>query len=253
MKTIIVDMDNTLTKSSWRNPLTPALKGGDWDPFHERCQEDEPTNLVDLVRILSEFFQIVITTARPERFRTHTTNWLTKHNIRPARILMRGDESNASSPDVKIEHVDFLMRNGFKIAFGIDDRKDVCDAWEKMGIPSYHYDMELLIEPAYPDEPVAIERSTRPEQILSQASKLFKKKNQEYGDSYKDYGKLLFTLFPEGVKLETEADFVRWGTTCMMLAKIHRYANNYNVGHEDSLEDLAVYSAMQLSLDRELL
>jgi len=91
-----------------------------------------------------------------------------------------------------------------------------------------------------------------PEQTLAEAAELYSRRSIDYRDSYKTFGTFVKALFPNGLVLNTEEDFNRWGTLSMILAKIHRYTLNFDKGHEDSLRDIIVYSAMLQELDGEM-
>jgi len=94
--------------------------------------------------------------------------------------------------------------------------------------------------------------NTEPADILMNCSNTFKIKSQEYGDGYVFFGKLVKGMFPEGITLTTEKDFTRWGIFHHMMSKMHRYAQNFQKGgHEDSLIDLSIYSAMLCTLDKK--
>ena len=80
---------------------------------------------------------------------------------------------------------------------------------------------------------------------------LFAERNATYGESYRQHGFLMKALFPEGVTLKTAEDFARFGVLNAIAGKLNRYSNNFkNGGHDDSLRDAAVYSIIQLDLDR---
>jgi len=88
------------------------------------------------------------------------------------------------------------------------------------------------------------------DEMLIESAEIYAERNKIYGDGYKTFGKLVKALFPDGVHLETEEDFTRWGVFQMMLSKIHRYSQNFTKGgHYDSLIDLSTYSAMMNELD----
>ena len=61
----------------------------------------------------------------------------------------------------------------------------------------------------------------------------------------------MLALFPNGVQLKTEEDFGRWGVFSTIIGKMHRYAVNFDKGHDDSLRDAIVYAAMLRELDGE--
>lgn len=85
---------------------------------------------------------------------------------------------------------------------------------------------------------------------LTAAAKTFEQKNNEYGDSYKTKGEIMAAYFPGGITLETPDDFARFAMLSGVIGKMHRYsANFFNGGHQDSLRDASVYSAMLQDLD----
>jgi hypothetical protein len=86
---------------------------------------------------------------------------------------------------------------------------------------------------------------------LNDAAKIYKQRNLIYGDSYKKFGKLMFALFPDGVNCKGEDDLNRLGVLNMIVSKLMRYANNFSRGgHDDSLDDIAVYVMMLKELDQ---
>ena len=92
----------------------------------------------------------------------------------------------------------------------------------------------------------------RPDEILDQMAETFRERNKVYGDGYKRAGEVLRALFPDGVTLETEADFLRFHIVVLEAVKLYRYANSFSSGgHPDSSIDLGVYAAMIASVDSE--
>ena len=86
---------------------------------------------------------------------------------------------------------------------------------------------------------------------LNDAAKIYKQRNLIYGDSYKKFGKVMFVLFPDGVNAKGEDDLNRLGVLNMIVSKLMRYANNFSKGgHDDSLDDIAVYAMMLKELDQ---
>jgi len=84
-----------------------------------------------------------------------------------------------------------------------------------------------------------------PVDILIQASELFGEKNAVYGDTWKDIGKTMKSLFPNGVALETAEEFSRYASLQLCVVKIERYCVNFKKGgHLDSVKDLQVYAAI---------
>lgn len=259
-KVIIVDMDGTISDASWRQNLIPSA-GGSWEEFHSRCPEDKPTTIIEAVNILSEWFDIIISTARPEYARNDTLEWIFKNaKFGVKAIYMRGEHQyHMPSPDLKHFHLCEIKSRGHNVFMAIDDREDVCEMYRLNGVAAWQVFTESGDElkskiPDIPKPPKPPKAKSSPEKtvpsMLRESARLFKERSVEYGDSYKQYGKLLFSLFPEGIKIDTEEDMARWGVFTMITAKIHRYSYNFSKGgHEDSLKDLSVYSAMLRELD----
>jgi hypothetical protein len=90
-----------------------------------------------------------------------------------------------------------------------------------------------------------------PEQLTSLAE-TFREKNAAYGESFRQVGKVLMGLFPEGLEIKTEEEWNRLATFLHIIDKSIRYANNIKKGgHADSLDDIAVYSQILQMLDEE--
>lgn len=92
----------------------------------------------------------------------------------------------------------------------------------------------------------------RTDDILREAANTFEEKNKQYKANYKEVGNVLAQLFPGGIRLMDEEDFTRFQFLVMITGKLTRYTNNFEEGgHQDSLRDLAVYTAMLESYDFE--
>lgn len=87
--------------------------------------------------------------------------------------------------------------------------------------------------------------------ILEMAAQTYKERNAVYGDNYKRVGKAMQALFPNGVVLNGEASFNRWHILELIVVKLSRYAVAMERGgsHQDSLRDMAVYSAILEEID----
>jgi hypothetical protein len=89
-------------------------------------------------------------------------------------------------------------------------------------------------------------------EFLRAAAGIYEERNVLYGDNYKRIGPIFELLFPNGVELKKADDFNRFAVFVQILGKVTRYAENFpHGGHEDSLDDNAVYSMMLKELDRE--
>lgn len=81
------------------------------------------------------------------------------------------------------------------------------------------------------------------DKILEAMAQTFKEKNTKYKDNYTDVGQILKILFPEGIYLKTEEDFVQHHFVDWMIGKLTRFAKT-DFKDTDSIHDMAVYAAM---------
>jgi len=91
---------------------------------------------------------------------------------------------------------------------------------------------------------------------LRAAAEIYEERNKMYRDNYKNFGKVWLALFPDGISTTSAEDPVaacnRLGIMVQMVGKLTRYAANFNRGgHDDSLDDLAVYTMMLKELDAD--
>ena len=85
---------------------------------------------------------------------------------------------------------------------------------------------------------------TEANEILAQAAVTYKERNTLYGSNYLNVGVAMKGFFPNGIKLETPNDHVRFHLFCWIVGKLTRYANQWQTGHQDSIHDVVVYAAM---------
>lgn len=82
-------------------------------------------------------------------------------------------------------------------------------------------------------------------QRLADLGALFEERNKLYGDNYKNFGKVLVGMFPQGISLFTEQEFNRFALLVQIMHKTTRLAQGLKDGvHQDSCDDLSVYSQM---------
>lgn len=81
----------------------------------------------------------------------------------------------------------------------------------------------------------------------------YKAARREDGKGHWKHGHVMKALFPNGIPLNTPDDFTRLTTFNMMVAKLVRYADNWEEGgHQDSVHDLGVYSFLLEEIDEEI-
>ena len=127
----IVDLDSTVSDDRWRLWLIDHLAVGHHKKYHAyriHCDQDVPMNtwIVD-----ESPYPVVFLTARPEYIRYKTEKWLDENFFSPYELWMRPNDDYRYSPDLKR---DFIRHDGRKIEKAFDDRKDVVEMYQKMGV-----------------------------------------------------------------------------------------------------------------------
>lgn len=86
---------------------------------------------------------------------------------------------------------------------------------------------------------------------LEEKANLFSERAAVYGDNYKRHGAIVAQLMATQSLDPTDVDAMnRFGVLTQIVSKITRYAENFNRGgHDDSLDDIAVYAMMLKQLD----
>lgn len=136
---LLVDIDHTLSDAAWRDDM---IIGGDWDAYHTAGREDAPIQeMVELINGMADSGAMIIgVTARPDKWRTQTMQWMVKHFVQMHEILMRHDNNYRPSGDMKVELVKQRFgENLEKIPTGtavlfIDDNEKVVEAVRALGI-----------------------------------------------------------------------------------------------------------------------
>jgi len=92
---------------------------------------------------------------------------------------------------------------------------------------------------------------TVPADHLREMADWFDRKQDQYGPLYKNIGEFMFNILGP-MELKTAEDFGRYYIWSQVLNKLLRYSRNFKTGgHEDSLNDLSIYSMMLRELDKE--
>lgn len=88
---------------------------------------------------------------------------------------------------------------------------------------------------------------------LTELANIFKDRNKLYKDNYRTTGAVIKSMFPDGVFLRTEEEFNRFYLFVMLIHKMTRAFKAFPYkSHDDSLDDLAVYSQLLRDYDDSL-
>lgn len=134
--TAIIDLDNCISDDKWRWPLFDLhlpLPNDRYARYHAACWLDLPHNQ-HVLNELERQYQFVIFTARPERVRRMTSNWLDKWQIPVSQLLMRPDKNHESSVIVKKRMLIEWLLPRYDVQYAIDDRIDILNMYADEGV-----------------------------------------------------------------------------------------------------------------------
>jgi hypothetical protein len=134
MDCVIIDLDGTLSDCNHRLHLIEGPKKN-WDSFFEGCIDDpviEP--MLNILKMFRDDYKIVIITARPEKNRELTTQWLYNNQIKFDALYMRRNVDFRKSPQVKSDLVDQAIANLYNPIYAFEDREDCCVMFRERGI-----------------------------------------------------------------------------------------------------------------------
>jgi len=136
-KITILDLDNTISNDEWRisqidwSTSDPKLR---YHRYHQLSHADKAGNH-DLFVNKS----VVIFTARPEKYRDITIEWLAANAIDAAMVLMRCEGDHRPSKELKLAM--FKHLRGFysmaEIEGAYDDREDVVQMYRSLGLNAH--------------------------------------------------------------------------------------------------------------------
>ncbi|MEO1731869.1 MAG: HAD family acid phosphatase [Pseudomonadota bacterium] len=140
---VLFDIDGTIADIEHRRPFLDQ-DPPDWRSFNAEMGEDTPnTAVVALYKTLwaSREYDLILVSARSEKFRALTERWLVWNEIPFDRLLMRREKDQRADHIVKEEILDTLLANGLHIQFTVDDRQQVVDMWRRRGITCLQCDV----------------------------------------------------------------------------------------------------------------
>lgn len=136
----VFDLDGTLINI---DPVAHLANEKKWDEFADATMSCQPIyNMLAFARCCQRFSEVLIVTAKPERLRFRTLNWLSIHGIVPTAMMMRPAHDYRSSPELKLallkEHMEEIFGTDVdwkrQIMFAVEDRDKMVDAWRAAGI-----------------------------------------------------------------------------------------------------------------------
>jgi len=152
---IIVDIDNTLANNLDRYKLaTNSDDTINWDVLYDydNVISDKPIQyIIDSVKIWKRLgYRVLLFTSRPEQIREATEYWLNKYDVLYDELHMRSIEDHyIKDTELKRKMYDKFVNE--EVLFAIDDKQEIIDVWEQLGIRCYkvdsiEYHTDLLLE-----------------------------------------------------------------------------------------------------------
>ena len=133
-KCILVDIDGTIADISHRAHhvhKTPK----DWESFNGSMEADSPKHhIIDIVRAVALYAQVVVVTGRFESHRTKTLDWMIKYEVPYKILFMRQDGDYRSDHVIKREILHSTILPFWDVVGVFDDRDSVVKMWREEGL-----------------------------------------------------------------------------------------------------------------------
>lgn len=122
---IVFDIDGTLTSERYNEDNLLTLR-------------ENPTMMLLAIAMQAER-PLVVSTARPERFKDQTEKWLASHGLQPAAIYMR-DDDREGVPDhmIKFGHLQDIRKKFGDPLVWVDDNDSNVQMLQKNNVPIIH-------------------------------------------------------------------------------------------------------------------
>ena len=125
---VIVDIDGTLAHNDGHRSF--------YD--YSQVMGDKPVwHVIDAANGLNTIHHTVVVSGRKAECREDTEAWLIMHGVQYDEFYMRADGDDRADTVVKMEILRDKIAPEFEVIAAIDDRPSVCEAWRKMGIPTF--------------------------------------------------------------------------------------------------------------------
>ena len=132
----IYDVDGTLANV---DPFLHFVRGDkkDYDAFHEASVDAIPNmNVLEMLNnSVSDGHSVLIVTSRKEKYRSLTSMWLAKNNIRSHALFMRANDDNRPDYEAKKDMLEKITKL-WDVTHAIDDNPNVIRLWEDHNIPT---------------------------------------------------------------------------------------------------------------------
>ena len=134
-KAIIVDIDGTISDDRWRKHILLHDKVN-WDDVQAMSRYDQPNQwcLSIIDAFMDKGYTILFVTARNERYRKKTIEWLNCNVLAGYELFMRPIDDQSPDTHVKATIYNQFIQPFYDVGFCIDDRESVAQMWRDIGI-----------------------------------------------------------------------------------------------------------------------
>lgn len=139
---VIFDRDGTLASVAWCSPKD-RHNASEWKRFNALLPFDPVVpEVAALLHSIRPGVQRIMTSGRmrgdnPDDWKRYaqTRDWLRKNNLPIDQLHMRAGGDHRKDTVVKEEIYRLYIEPYFDVRYAVDDRPEVCDLWESLGIP----------------------------------------------------------------------------------------------------------------------
>lgn len=141
---IIWDLDGVLADSDHRLHYIVADRANpDWESFHEHTLEDKPIKAGCTMFWAFDYFGLeqFICTARWNRNRTLTEQWLQMHRLTPyTGLFMRSEGDDRSGHEIKLDQLRLIWSLGYEPILAFDDNPEIVNMYRMSSVPCFAAD-----------------------------------------------------------------------------------------------------------------
>ena len=141
IKSIVVDIDGTLSNDIWRRHLITNGQAT-WDDIHTMSKYDMPNQwcleIIDAMQ--SKGYKLLFITARNEKYREDTLAWLNANVIGGFELFMRPITDLSDDWIVKKNIYHTNIESLYDVEFCLEDKGSVAQMWRDLGLTCLHCD-----------------------------------------------------------------------------------------------------------------